>query len=680
MFLLSVSVLLLPACSSGSKKEEKQKEKTGLFPIYANGLQGLMDRNGKVVLEPNFENIGEFHEGVAHYFQNGKYGLLNKDGQAITGPIYDLRPGKHSSGLISVKLGNKYGYINAKGETKINPQYDYANDFNDGFAQVRVNNNEGIIDRNGQWVIQPNYQKLGEIKDGLIAAQLGNNFGFLDKEGKLVINPQYQNVSNFRQGLALVQTGGKFGLIDKSGKIVVNPQFDYVSNDFEDVNWILVGVGGMVGAINKQGEYIVSPQYKFIRKLDEGYYIASSNAGTSVLDTNGDIILNPTPGREIKSYLGNQKFIVDLGGKQGIVNSADKYLVQPTLDKIYNSQSGLYRAKQNGKFGYLKENGSWAVQPQFEDAQDFQESRAWVKVGFKWGLIDKGGQWIVNPQFNSPKPFFDGLAHVIKGDGTNGYLDTQGQEVGQFYQRYKIAPSSIQALMDQYFPNWEYGLIEGNETFFIGNDRFEPYCISYDFNGDGNQDYAVRVKNGENPRNSMIAAFLSVGKEDYDIFYFPGYELLEVIKSGYFRNKFFPNGGIGTGIFEAGDGSEVFKYIRGSLRTTIFSRASYEPLYRHRANEQSSTNLPPINTEILSSGESLISWVDKLNVRAIPQTSGEVIYQLKGGEKARYLGEKTTEKINIRLRGQEFYEPWLKIQLDNGKEGWVFAGAVRIAP
>jgi len=50
---------------------------------------------------------------------------------------------------------------------------------------------------------------------------------------------------------------------------------------------------------------------------------------------------------------------------------------------------------------------------------------------------------------------------------------------------------------------------------------------------------------------------------------------------------------------------------------------------------------------------------------------------IKEGTSFVYLNEKTDYKDRINLRGTLYHEPWLKIKTEDGKEGWVFGGAVK---
>lgn len=73
----------------------------------------------------------------------------------------------------------------------------------------------------------------------------------------------------------------------------------------------------------------------------------------------------------------------------------------------------------------------------------------------------------------------------------------------------------------------------------------------------------------------------------------------------------------------------------------------------------------------------LYAWVDKLRIREQPTTKSKIVVEVKEGTSFTYLNEKTDYKERINLRGTLFNEPWLKIKTDNGKEGWVYGGAVK---
>jgi len=71
------------------------------------------------------------------------------------------------------------------------------------------------------------------------------------------------------------------------------------------------------------------------------------------------------------------------------------------------------------------------------------------------------------------------------------------------------------------------------------------------------------------------------------------------------------------------------------------------------------------------------AWVDKLRMRAEPDTKSDVVAEISEGAALTYLEEKTDFTQQITLRGKAFDEPWLKVSTTEGKEGWVYGGGVK---
>jgi hypothetical protein len=122
--VVMMSLVLLSNCVAKSQPapQNNQSKDAGveqtdqtLFPVQVDGKWGCISKTGKMVVEPQFTEIGHFSEGLA-----------------------------------SVKVGDKYGYIDITGKTVIEPQFDGAQNFADGLANVRVGN-EGPLGQGGKW-------------------------------------------------------------------------------------------------------------------------------------------------------------------------------------------------------------------------------------------------------------------------------------------------------------------------------------------------------------------------------------------------------------------------------------------------------------------------------------------------------------------------------------------------
>ena len=79
------------------------------------------------------------------------------------------------------------------------------------------------------------------------------------------------------------------------------------------------------------------------------------------------------------------------------------------------------------------------------------------------------------------------------------------------------------------------------------------------------------------------------------------------------------------------------------------------------------------------------AWVDKLRVRAVPgleskKQGAKFVDVLDEGEKVTFLGEKSSETYEVKLRGRTMNAPFYKVRTKKGEIGWIFAGALSSFP
>lgn len=65
-------------------------------------------------------------------------------------------------------------------------------------------------------------------------------------------------------------------------------------------------------------------------------------------------------------------------------------------------------------------------------------------------------------------------------------------------------------------------------------------------------------------------------------------------------------------------------------------------------------------------------WAENSRVRETPDLNGKVITELKAAEKVILTGETSSAKSKVKLRGVDFEDVWVKVKLNDSKEGWVF--------
>ena len=98
-----------------------------------------------------YKKIGCLQDGLASVLKDGKYGFIDKDGAVVIRPQYDFVSG-FKEGLSHAKKGSKKGYIDTQGKEVIPFEYDFANDFENGIAKVSKDDKWFYIDKTGKFV------------------------------------------------------------------------------------------------------------------------------------------------------------------------------------------------------------------------------------------------------------------------------------------------------------------------------------------------------------------------------------------------------------------------------------------------------------------------------------------------------------------------------------------------
>lgn len=142
------------------------------------GNYGYISRNGEIVIEPQFEEAGDFSGGLAP---------------------------------VQKRFSSDFGYINAEGEWVLKPRFEEAGEFSAGLAPAATNAfSWTFINKNGQATLDhPFEQDIHAISGGLAAVEDHNGWYYITPDGDKAINRTNNGrilcyALPFRAGLARV--------------------------------------------------------------------------------------------------------------------------------------------------------------------------------------------------------------------------------------------------------------------------------------------------------------------------------------------------------------------------------------------------------------------------------------------------------------------------------------------
>lgn len=367
----TIAVLIINGVLSANKNytlEEIAEEDYKYFAVYTDGKYGVLDENGKMIVNNTYKNViipnptkavficlkddgsyetlnenGEkiftdfsnvreielngansiwpYEKSVLMYEENGKYGLINFEGKAITKAIYEeISSVKYKEGEILARKDEKYGVINNKGAVLIPFDYDEIEAdkyYNDG------------------------YKKSGYIVK--TKTSNGYRYGYINYKWKKLLNTEYTSVSrildiNEDAVYVIAAKNGQYGVMKNKSEEI---EFAYQSITYnKDTNLFAVQRSDKYGVLALNGDTIVPIEYRAIR-FSGVYICARGYEEDTYFNSKGEEITNGYTGMKeiagIDCYITTDKNnLYGLADKDGKVIVANSYLyIDYAFDKYF---------------------------------------------------------------------------------------------------------------------------------------------------------------------------------------------------------------------------------------------------------------------------------------------------------------------------------------------------------
>jgi WG containing repeat len=178
---------------------------------YPSQKIGFVNRLGKFVVPPEFDDVGSFNYCVASVKVNGKWGLIDTKGKYMLKPQFEYIPIHIGSNLIRIQTENER--IEADSIAVINgvPRKTKI---------VKYLTRFGVVNFQGELISPADKDFIGIISEGLIPFEANNKAGFMDAQGEIVIEPKFDSALSFSNSRAYVTIGADQGYIDRSGQFI----------------------------------------------------------------------------------------------------------------------------------------------------------------------------------------------------------------------------------------------------------------------------------------------------------------------------------------------------------------------------------------------------------------------------------------------------------------------------
>jgi len=333
------------------------------FPVKISKQWGMMNAKGKVVVQPQYDAIGEFKEyGYAVMQRNDRVGLVDKYGREILLPKYDDIKILDSL-LFAVLDVSDWKVVDESGKIILNNGYEQVHIWKRKFIGFRQNKKWGVASIDGKIITQPKYDEIELLENDFFQTKINNKLGLVSNDGKEILANESSQIEIYNSQLFFFQKNKKWGAVNQKGQQLIRPSFHSfftLSNNF-----IKLMVNSQVYLYSVPKEKIITKgQYDTYYTFSKKQVLCKNKRKLGLLDWFGKALLS-VKYDEIQSY-GNNQFRVSFKGKWGVVAAGDQIIVPFEYDYIAPLKSKMGVVKKNGKLGIVSMDGKEQVPPKFD--------------------------------------------------------------------------------------------------------------------------------------------------------------------------------------------------------------------------------------------------------------------------------------------------------------------------
>ncbi len=268
--------------------------------------------------------------------------------------------------------------------------------------------------------------------------EANGKIGLIHKDGTILAEAVYDKVYPYVNGFARVKRDGLWGMIDLKGRETVKPQWTLIGSPSEGMIAIM-GSDHRWGYSDTTRRIVVQPVWDITYDFWEGVGMVTMNDLRGFINAKGELVLDVAYRNATGFYEGLFRVTEN---KQQVYRSIDGREVF-RKDGYYGedfSEGVAVFGGENG-CGYIDKTGKFVIAPQYDLAEDFSQGLAAVmRQDGTWCYINHNGDVVLEGPWRDPGNFSDGLAYVLL-NGKYGYIDLSGElvldyqwgEAGTFY-------------------------------------------------------------------------------------------------------------------------------------------------------------------------------------------------------------------------------------------------------
>lgn len=399
--------VLLPLSNNVS---DIRKLVSGYYIVVKNGLQGVMDTKGNMLVNCEYDTIELWSEGIVVASQNNGYNYSNK--------LYCLQS-------LDGKAVSTYKY------SKISP-------LKDGYADAERNGIAGKLNDQGH----EDYDMSEKLTAHLTRRQCFGKWDVIDLSGRQILPCEYDTVELFEERMLLTTVNNR------------ESSYGYMGLSKQKIHRLY----------QLNGDGVLSYGFNSITKCSNGFYVISNNSKEALYDHNFNVRIPFDKSLHNIQEWSSDKYIAQMTvysygrsslcyvivDENGVIISKNQYT------RIGLLQDGKAEVELNYKVGYIDQNcneivdvittkGKWSITKSFGeyallkegepifthllDAEFFSDSIVKIKKEKKiYSLFSIVSEEELDGKYKQIDEINNSVATAVNIQNLKGRIDAEGKE------------------------------------------------------------------------------------------------------------------------------------------------------------------------------------------------------------------------------------------------------------
>lgn len=381
-----VAAMTLLAVGCGNAKKDADQEKKEIFAESLKETEGEITSKVNTepvwLVEPKYDRIGFFEEGMCLVMKDGKWGYIDETGQEVISPRFVGECSNFSGGHALVEGGTK------------------------------------VIDRSGNYVFEESFSagSVAIAKSGEVCAYNSERGWYIDRDGTI------QEIDRFDAATKI--NGEGYGDTYYPGMAVQE------RNRLNRVEFLQEPSEALIEKLDTEGKKVLSPGEFWNGRMNVRGNFGISHVFVDQVDKDMPVVFGKlnTESKLGVAYYGDT-LGDDVAGKIGLCDYEGNTILEADVYDIDGGYDGVELITFCDGL-LLVRKGEYVE-------TDVGDGRAIINRNSMYGYIDKEGNEKIPVQYYFAEPFSEGLAFVRTKDEKK-YISTEGEDRIVFPEDFKM--------------------------------------------------------------------------------------------------------------------------------------------------------------------------------------------------------------------------------------------------